>query len=204
VFAGKLTGPDADECVAHVRDEVDFLDFVSARFPALDLDTIRRVVVIVRLSYSFRYTFEEMLHRRVTAPITILKVRGDDYSFLEHAVDSLARPPAVLELDFDHYSVLRSPDVERLASIIRDRVGAPEEETHMPHVSIKHFPVQLSSEKQDQLVDAISNAVQQAFGVSGDAISIAMEPVRASDWQSEVYEPEIEGRSHLLAKTPRY
>ncbi|ROP34945.1 amino acid adenylation domain-containing protein [Saccharothrix texasensis] len=204
VFAGRLAGADADECVTRVRGEADFVDFVSARFAGLDHDTIRRIVTIVRLSYSFRYTFEEMLHRRVQAPITILKVRGDDYSFLEEAVDSLPRPPAVVELDFDHYSVLRSPDVERLAAVIHDHTRTPEEEIHMPHVSIKHFPVQLSSEKQDRLVDAISTAVQQAFGVDSDAISIAMEPVRASDWKAEVYEPEIEGRRHLLAKTPRY
>jgi hypothetical protein len=31
-----------------------------------------------------------------------------------------------------------------------------------------------------------------------------MEPIPPSEWQSEVYEPEIEARSHLLAKTPRY
>ncbi|TQM85318.1 amino acid adenylation domain-containing protein [Saccharothrix saharensis] len=204
VFAGRLTGADADDCVARVRGEADFVDFVSARFPGLDEGTVRRIVTIVRLSYSFRYTFEEMLHRRVQAPITILKVRGDDYSFLEEAVDSLPRPPEVVELDFDHYSVLRSPDVEQLAAVIRDRTRTPEEGIHMPHVSIKHFPVQLSSEKQDRLVDAISTAVQQAFGVDSDAISIAMEPVRASDWKAEVYEPEIEGRRHLLAKTPRY
>jgi len=212
VFAGRITGQGVDECVAHTRDEASFVDFVAARFPALDVDTIRRIAAIVDVSYSFRYTFEEMLAKQVRAPITILKVRGDDYSFVEDAVDSLARKPAVLELDFDHYSILRSPDVERLAAVIHERIGILRgRHVHrhpkgvgMPHVNIKHFPAPLDPQQQGELVKAISAAVQQAFGCSSEAISIAMEPIPPSEWQAEVYEPEIEGRAHLLAKTPRY
>jgi amino acid adenylation domain-containing protein len=212
VFAGRITGPDVDECVARTRDEASFVDFVSARFPALDVDTIHRIVAIVRVSYSFRYTFEEMLAKQVSAPITILKVRGDDYSFVEDAVDSLAREPNVIELDFNHYSVLRPPAVERLAAVIHEQVGAHRGQyvhlhpkgVSMPHVSIKHFPTPLTQQQQGELVNAISAAVREAFGCNEEVISIAMEPIPPSEWQSEVYEPEIEARSHLLAKTPRY
>ncbi|MBM7775017.1 amino acid adenylation domain-containing protein [Actinokineospora baliensis] len=205
VFAGRITGPDVDECVAATTDEASFVAFVAARQPRLDVATIRRVVAIVRASYSFRYTFEEMLHRRVTAPITILKVRGDDYSFVEEAVGALVRPPAVLDLDVDHYSVLRAPDVTRLAATIRDTVQRGRGGlVHMPHVNIKHFPVQLSTRQQGELVTAISKAITEAMGVSDDAVSIALEPITPQDWHASVYEPEIERRGHLLAKTPNY
>ncbi|GAA3010071.1 amino acid adenylation domain-containing protein [Actinokineospora diospyrosa] len=204
VFAGRITGPDVDDCVAATTDEAGFVAFVAARQPRLDVATIRRVVAIVRASYSFRYTFEEMLHRRVAAPITILKVRGDDYSFVEEAVGALPSPPTVLELDVDHYGVLRAPDVDRLAATIRDRTRTAGGPVHMPHVNIKHFPVQLSTQQQGELVTAISKAITEAMGVSHDAVSIALEPIPPQDWHTSVYEPEIERRSHLLAKTPNY
>ncbi|RFC65199.1 tautomerase PptA [Fulvimarina endophytica] len=74
----------------------------------------------------------------------------------------------------------------------------------MPHVSIKHFPKDLSPEQTRALSDEITAAIQKAFASRDGAISIAVEPVEKERWQSDVYEPEIVGKSGRLIKRPDY
>lgn len=74
----------------------------------------------------------------------------------------------------------------------------------MPHLNIKHFPVEISPEKEAALLSSLTKALQEGLGCSEGAVSIALEPVPQSDWQTAVYQPEIEGKSHLLRKLPNY
>jgi 4-oxalocrotonate tautomerase len=74
----------------------------------------------------------------------------------------------------------------------------------MPHVSIKHFPVSVSEKQKEILVDNINQAIIKALGCDEGVISIALENVQPDDWQQEVYQPEIDTKSHLLIKTPNY
>jgi 4-oxalocrotonate tautomerase len=72
----------------------------------------------------------------------------------------------------------------------------------MPHVNIKHFPVDLDPAQRAQLVAALTDAVRTAFGCPERVISIALEPVEPEAWQERVYQPEIVDRQDLLCKTP--
>jgi phenylpyruvate tautomerase PptA (4-oxalocrotonate tautomerase family) len=74
----------------------------------------------------------------------------------------------------------------------------------VPHVNIKHFPVEITPEQEAELVTTITEAVKSAFGVPGDVVSIALEPVAQEAWTEQVYVPEITGRKELLRKTPNY
>jgi 4-oxalocrotonate tautomerase len=74
----------------------------------------------------------------------------------------------------------------------------------VPHVTIKHFPVNLADEQKEHIAEAITTVVTQHFGVPDGAVSIALEPVEVSDWQADVYGPDITGRRHLLIKEPNY
>ncbi|KDM93308.1 tautomerase PptA [Photobacterium galatheae] len=74
----------------------------------------------------------------------------------------------------------------------------------MPHVSIKHFPVSISSEQKTMLVENINQAVTEALGCSKEVISISLESVQPDDWQQAVYQPEIDAKSQYLIKTPNY
>ncbi|GII54392.1 hypothetical protein Pth03_27810 [Planotetraspora thailandica] len=74
----------------------------------------------------------------------------------------------------------------------------------MPHVSIKHFPADLTKEQETALVGALTEAVRMAFGCDEGVISIALEPVDPGAWQERVYQPEIIERRHLLRKQPAY
>ncbi|MER5641332.1 tautomerase family protein [Kitasatospora sp. NPDC002227] len=74
----------------------------------------------------------------------------------------------------------------------------------MPHVSIKHFPVEVTEEQSARLVAAITAAVTENLGCEEGVISIALEPVDPADWQDQVYTPEITDRRHLLRKLPNY
>lgn len=213
VFAGTITGPDVDECIRHTYDRESFLDFLRARRTDIDVDTAERIVEVVRACYGFQYTFEEMINQQVSAPITIIKMQGDDYSFLENAVHTLQRRPTVIEMPVDHYSVLREPAVADLASQVTrvtSRNAKPFRPIHeprrrqMPHVNIKHFPTPISGQQESALVDAITDAISDALGCKKEVISIALEPIEESEWTDQVYEPEIAGRAHLLRKKPQY
>ncbi|MFF8995939.1 amino acid adenylation domain-containing protein [Streptomyces sp. NPDC014983] len=125
VFAGTVHGPVVRACVRQTTDEDSFVSFVHARMPALDEGTIRRIARIVTETYEFEYSFRELQERRIDAPVTIFKARGDDYSFLENSSGYSARPPRVIDLDGDHYSVLKKHGVEELISRIRGVSGRP-------------------------------------------------------------------------------
>jgi thioesterase domain-containing protein/phenylpyruvate tautomerase PptA (4-oxalocrotonate tautomerase family) len=203
VFAGTLDGPLADECVAVAKDDRTFAEFISAHFPGLDLELVLRIIQVVGTTFEFSYTFRELTERRISAPITIFKAQGDDYSFLDGASGYADAPPTMVDLTADHYSILKDPDVEELATAVRRRLGL-QKETIMPHVNIKHFPVALSDEQQVRLVTAVTEAVSTAFGCDEGVVSIAIEPVDKERWNEQVYIPEIVNRRHILSKVPNY
>ncbi|MGW1251682.1 amino acid adenylation domain-containing protein [Streptomyces sp. NPDC002535] len=117
VFAGAI------DPTVEADGREDFVRRVAADFPALDPELIGRIVAIVEETFEFTYTFRELTERQVTCPVTLFKAAGDDYSFLENAAGWSARPPTVVELDADHYSLLRQPDLTELVKKIRYRLG---------------------------------------------------------------------------------
>jgi hypothetical protein len=120
VFAGAVHGPAVDTLLATVRDEQAFIDYVVETVPGLHESLIRRIVRIVAQTYAFEYRFEELAHRHLRVPVTIVKATGDDYSFLETAGGYSAAPPRLVQLNEDHYSVLRPQGVGELVRAIRD------------------------------------------------------------------------------------
>ena len=119
VFAGTIEGPALDACLAATRDEAGFVSFIGELLPDLDQETVRRITRIVGTTYEFDYTFHELTERTVRAPITLFKARGDDYSFIETHTGYSTRPPTVVDLDGDHYSVLKPHGIAELVSAIR-------------------------------------------------------------------------------------
>ncbi|GHJ40701.1 amino acid adenylation domain-containing protein [Streptomyces sp. TS71-3] len=203
VFSGAISGPLLEKCLAAAEDDETFAAFVSESIPNLDIDLVRRIIAVVGTTFEFSYTFRELTERRITAPITIFKARGDDYSFLDGSSGYAASPPTVLELQADHYSMLKAPDIDELATAIRRRLDI-RKETIMPHVNIKHFPVSLSDEQQSELVSALTRAVTTAFGCDEGVVSIAFEPIDKEVWTEKVYIPEIVNRRDILGKVPTY
>lgn len=120
VFAGTVHGPAVRACLRQVTDEDSFVAFVHDRLPALGEETIRRITRIVAETYEFEYSFRELRERRIEAPVTVFKARGDDYSFLEDSSGYSAEPPVLVDLDGDHYSVLKKHGVNELIARIRD------------------------------------------------------------------------------------
>lgn len=118
VFMGKLDLNQAEECMANCTTQEDFIHFVHSRRPEIDLKTIRRITQVVFKTYEFEYTFSELRSRRVRCPITIIKARGDDYSFLESAESYSDKAPRILHTARDHYSILQKQSVHELASMI--------------------------------------------------------------------------------------
>ncbi|WP_328958516.1 amino acid adenylation domain-containing protein [Kitasatospora purpeofusca] len=123
VFAGSVGGPGLAECLAEVRDEDGFAAFVHRTLPELDEELIRRVARIVGETYEFEYTFRELAERRLSAPVTVFKATGDDYSFIEGSSGWSAAAPATVRLAGDHYGVLREQGVDELAAAIAAATG---------------------------------------------------------------------------------
>lgn len=118
VFTGMVTGPDLQRCLSDSHDEDSFVASVRRLLPSLDEALVHRIVRIVGQTYEFEYSFRELARRRVNAPVTIFKARGDDYSFVENASGYSATPPTVVELGADHYSVLKDGGIGELVAAI--------------------------------------------------------------------------------------
>ncbi|MFC9330744.1 amino acid adenylation domain-containing protein [Kitasatospora sp. NPDC057015] len=123
VFAGTISGPELEHCLAAASDEDGFVAVVHELFPALDEELIRRITRIVGGTYEFDYSFRELAERRLTAPVTIFKAEGDDYSFVEGSSGYSAAPPTTVDLAGDHYGVLKPHGVGELAAALRARLG---------------------------------------------------------------------------------
>lgn len=206
VFAGNLTNPRLNTCLATVSDEDSFVSFVTNCFPGLDADLVRNIVRVVSATFEFSYSFQELRQRRIAAPTAIFKATGDDYSFIENSIGYSSIRPVAVQLEADHYSLLKEPDIEELVVAIHRHLGIPATEgrVRMPHVNIKHFPVSLSDAAQSNLVDSVSRAVASAFGVDEGMVSIMLEPVDQNEWDRRVYVPEIVNRRAELCKVPNY
>ncbi|KNB53738.1 tautomerase PptA [Streptomyces caatingaensis] len=74
----------------------------------------------------------------------------------------------------------------------------------MPHINIKHFPKDFTGEERERLAESLTDVITRHFGVSEDAVSVALEPVEQAVWNETVHGPEITGRPHLLIKHPNY
>ncbi|MFB6838406.1 amino acid adenylation domain-containing protein [Streptomyces sp. NPDC056361] len=123
VFAGAVNGPELARCLKTAQDEDSFVSFVHDLLPALDEQLIRRITRIVGETYEFEYSFRELAERRLNSPVTIFKASGDDYSFIEGRSGYSAAPPTTVDLDGDHYSVLKEHGVAELVSAIRAHLG---------------------------------------------------------------------------------
>lgn len=114
VFAHSITSPALDECLKVVRDEASFIAFICARYKHLDPELVGRIIKVVCQTYEFKYTFNELVERQISAPITIFKAKGDDYSFIENHHGYSKNPPTVFDLESDHYSVLKDQGIDEL------------------------------------------------------------------------------------------
>ncbi|MFF3018302.1 amino acid adenylation domain-containing protein [Streptomyces sp. NPDC057939] len=122
VFTGSISGPDLEKCLEVGKDEQSFAEFIG-ELKGIDVDLAKRIIDVVGQTYEFEYSFHELAERTLTAPVTIFKARGDDYSFIENSSGYSATPPTVIDLDADHYSLLRTPDIGELVKHIRYLLG---------------------------------------------------------------------------------
>ncbi|MFF2368402.1 amino acid adenylation domain-containing protein [Streptomyces sp. NPDC058122] len=203
VFAGNLERPAVDACLAATRDEESFVAFVCGRFTYLERELVRRIVHVVRRTFSFEYAPHERAERSVAAPVTVFTARGDQDSFLESGHALTRTPPSVSRLEADHYGLLRADGMDELVTALQS-ARLTRKVIGVPHVNIKHFPNNLEDHQISALVEAITSAVRTAFSVDEGAVSIALEPVARDAWNERVYVPEITGGTGKLIKVPNY
>lgn len=131
VFTQRLGGVELDECLATVRSLEDFVAFIAGHIDALDVKTIERITRVAKQCYDTTYRFEELIGRRVNAPVTLCKAAGDDYSFIEAKTDYSVLPPRTFDVPIDHYQLLKPGGVEMVASRILDILkGEAKDELH--------------------------------------------------------------------------
>ena len=73
----------------------------------------------------------------------------------------------------------------------------------MPHIIVKMYPGR-SEQQKARLVDAIVRDVMAIAEVGDDAVSVAIEEVKPSDWTEQVYKPDILNGDGKLYKKPGY
>ncbi|WP_324251551.1 thioesterase domain-containing protein [Photorhabdus thracensis] len=118
VFARSISSPMVKTCLEQVNSEATFINFICSRFKNLELSLVKRIVRIVTLTYDFKYSFDELDHRYLKAPITILKANKDNDSFIEKSGVFSSTPPKIIELISDHYQLLENEGVTEIEKII--------------------------------------------------------------------------------------
>ncbi|MFC3033691.1 amino acid adenylation domain-containing protein [Pseudoalteromonas fenneropenaei] len=114
VFFQRIDGPILERCLATVSSKADFIDFVCKNHRTLNRDMVKQIVEIVEQTYEFKYTFHELMERKVNAPTVIFKAKGDDYSFLENVSGFSEREIETVHLAEDHYEILKTDGVQAL------------------------------------------------------------------------------------------
>ncbi|WP_075181793.1 tautomerase PptA [Pantoea sp. 1.19] len=74
----------------------------------------------------------------------------------------------------------------------------------MPHVTIKHYPRDLSAEQQQALADEVTALIARHFGSQPQSVSLALQEVSPEAWKQAVWDPEIAPQLATLAKKPGY
>jgi amino acid adenylation domain-containing protein len=121
VFAGRIDRALVRACRAVVSDDATFVAFVRERYPQLDPALVARIVTVVRETYGSdrapvaRGTSPAPLR----APVTVLRARGDEPSFVEQRDDFPVAHVRFVDLGADHYATLRDPHVDELVATLR-------------------------------------------------------------------------------------
>ncbi|WP_267435803.1 amino acid adenylation domain-containing protein [Erwinia psidii] len=127
VFAHQIEGPLLERCLAQCTTRQAFIAFICQRFPLLHADTVERIIRIVETTYGFSYAFHELENRRLNAPVTIIKARGDHYSFLDNAPEFSRQRPQLIELSVDHFTVLKPKGIDELLQKLSPAISDKDE-----------------------------------------------------------------------------
>jgi len=73
----------------------------------------------------------------------------------------------------------------------------------MPHVVVKLYPGR-SEEQKSRLAEQIVRDLTTILKCGEDAVSVAIEDIKADDWAEKVYKPEIQNKWDTLYKKPGY
>ncbi|MBS0350165.1 MAG: amino acid adenylation domain-containing protein, partial [Proteobacteria bacterium] len=118
VFMGNIESSALDKCLKVVKDEESFINFIINKKKQLTTQLVKKIINIVSINYTFKYTFKELNEKRLKTPITIIKAKGDDYSFIETMT---SKNFDIIEFEADHYHILKKQNVKDLAKVIRTK-----------------------------------------------------------------------------------
>ena len=69
----------------------------------------------------------------------------------------------------------------------------------MPHMAVKLWPGR-KEEAKENLAKKIVNVVVEELNVDAGAVSVAIEEVKQSDWEEQIYKKEIKDNSNIYVK----
>jgi amino acid adenylation domain-containing protein len=129
VFMGSVTDGALGECVRAANDEEGFVEFIISKNNELRPDLVKRIIDVVALTYGFRYSLSDLRERRLGTPITVIKARGDDLAFIENSKDCST---SVIDVEADHYGVLKESGVDELMKAIEQSCSGKVEGDRRP------------------------------------------------------------------------
>ncbi|WP_404295517.1 thioesterase domain-containing protein (plasmid) [Microvirga sp. RSM25] len=131
VFAHSIDPPLVEACVRTAKDEASFIEHVATSYPALDRGLIERIVRLVTATYGPTYG-PEPRERPLKTPATILRAQGDSRSFVEAASVSLSSTVRILDLEPDHYTVLKPAGLPHVIAALTTIAAAGSEPGEVP------------------------------------------------------------------------
>ncbi|MEU8887610.1 tautomerase family protein [Streptomyces sp. NPDC048442] len=74
----------------------------------------------------------------------------------------------------------------------------------MPHIDLSHYPADLTDVQRERLAKDLTAVVVEHFGTYEGAVSIALHPIPAEDWATQIVATRITGQESHLLKPPTY
>ncbi|GAA3403018.1 non-ribosomal peptide synthetase family protein [Pseudarthrobacter polychromogenes] len=124
VFTGSLEGLASDLLLAKVRNRQQFIELLAARVPTLDEALASRIIDVVTATYKFRSIPASNIER-LLPQTQLLIATGDGPSFASPYRCPLEDRGAVVELEANHYQILREPAVALTVSFIMNLQEQP-------------------------------------------------------------------------------
>lgn len=120
VFNSPLRADDFRSARRTCQTIEDAIKFIHAKNKYISYGQVSRIVRLVATQYQFEYTFDEIEHYQPVCPTLVVKAKGDKYSSIDALLSANGEFMKSIEVEVDHYEILKPPFVTTLGNTIRD------------------------------------------------------------------------------------
>jgi hypothetical protein len=133
-------------------DEIDseekFIQYILSKKNGLDASFIQKIIQIVIKTYFFRYSENNLVDKKLRAPVFIFSAEGDEPSFIENI--NMSNIVLHTEIPVNHYEILKGEGVHTLVNSILSSEKISEKNKIQNQIYLKASNDQVNPDKNFQ------------------------------------------------------